>query len=330
MSAWLARLATLLIAAAACAPHRPTLPHASIAGDIAALDAHPTPALADDLVASWLTRAPGQIAPALGAAHLDTLCMLAGALAGRGRLDVLDRPRQMLAPPCQGDRRDRGEGTEVMVAAAAIAMHTADLARSTEATIAVIDWMSYVAVTRTLADADVARLLADGLLRHIDEAQFLAEADGRTLLLLALALQAPAVDATVVRLALELLERNEPVETANRAALAAALAARWTEDGGYVYLNDELWTIVGDVARPPLIRTDTWAKFTAATDLIHREDEVAPSWWRARPLAERAALAAESQRRRYRNDRDWAEWLREQQGALAAQAPPLAPSPATR
>lgn len=316
------RAALAAIALAACVPHSPTLPHASIAGDVAVLDAHPTPALADELVATWLARAPAGIAAGVEAAHLDTLCVLSAALARRGRLDVLDPPRQLLAHLCQGDRKDRGEGTEVLVAAAAIAMHTADLARATPTTIAVIDWMSYVAVTRRLADADVARLLAAGLLRHIEEAQFLAEADGRTLVLLALALQAPAVDATVVRLSLELLERNdERPETADRAALAAALMARWTVDGGYVYLNDELWTIVGDVAYPPLIRTATWAKFTAATDLIHREDAVAPAWWRTRPLAERAALAAESQARRYRNDRDWAAWLIEQQRRLAADAP---------
>ena len=116
-------------------------------------------------------------------------------------------------------------------------------------------------------------------------------------------------------------DRRNANTTADRAALAAALAARWTEDGGYVYLNDELWSNSGDVARPPLIRTDTWAKFTAATDLIHREDEVAPAWWRSRPLAERAALAAESQERRYRNARDWAVWLREQENTLAASPP---------
>lgn len=310
--------AVLAIVAAACAPHRPTLPHASVSGDVAALDAHPTPALADELVTTWLARGPQQIAPALEAAHLDTLCEVGIALVRRGRVDVLDPPRQVLARRCSGDRKYRGERTEVMVAAAAIAMHSAVLARATPATIAVLDKMSYIAVTRAIADADIARLLAEGLLRHIDEAQFLAEADGRTLLLLAMALQAPTVDDSAVRLALELLERPEPPESADRTALAAALTARWEEDGAFLYLNDELWVLVGDVARPPLIRTDTWAKFTAATDLIHREDAVAPPWWRDRPLAERAALAAESQERRYRNDRDWAVWLREQERALAA------------
>lgn len=313
--------AVLAIVAAACAPHRPTLPHASIAGDVAALDAHPTPALAEELVATWLVRAPQQIAPALEAAHLDTLCAVGAALVRRGRVDVLDPPRQVLARQCNGDRKYYGESTEVMIAAAAIAMHTAALARATPATVAVVDKMSYIAVTRAIADADIARLLAEGLLRHIEEAQFLAEADGRTLLLLAMALQAPAVDVTVVRLALELLERPERPEVADRAALAAALAARWEEDGEFLYLNDELWVLVGDEARPPMIRLDTWAKFLGAPVLVHAEDRIAPAWWRARPLDERAALAAESRRRRYRDETHWPEWLRAQLSGLAA-APP--------
>lgn len=313
--------AALAIVAAACAPHRPTLPHATVAGDVAALDAHPTPALADDLVATWLARSPQQIAPALDAAHLDTLCEIGEALTRRGRIDVLDRPRHLLARRCAGDRSYWGEDAAVPSAAAAIAMRGATMTRATARTIAVITAMLPTALTDRVADADIARLLAEGLLQRVEVEAFLAMANGRTVWLLALALQAPAVDVAVVRLALELLERIEPAETADRAALAAALAARWTEDGGYVYLNDELWSNSGDVARPPLIRTDTWAKFTAATDLIHREDAVAPPWWRDRPLAERAALAAESQERRYRNDRDWAVWLREQERALAASPP---------
>lgn len=313
--------AALVSAAAACAPLRPTLPHASIAGDVAALDAHPTPALADELVATWLARAPQQIAPALEAARLDTLCEVGAALVRRDRVDVLDPPRQVLARRCSGDRKYRGESTAVMVAAAALAMHTASLARTTPATLAVVDKMSYIAVTRAVADADIARLLAEGLLQHIDEAQFLAEADGRTLWLLAMALHAPTVDVTVVRLALELLERTEPPETANRAALAAELAARWEEDGAFLYLNDELWVVVGDEARPPLIRLDTWAKFLGTPVFVHAEERVAPAWWRARPLSERTALAAESQRRRYHDELHWIEWLREQLGVLSAPPP---------
>lgn len=315
-------MAAGLAIVAACAPHQSTLPHASIAGDVAALDASPTPALADELVAAWLARAPQQIAPALEAAHLDTLCEVGAALTRRGRIELLDRPRHLLARRCAGDASYWGEDAAVPSAAAAIAMRGATMTRATARTIAVITAMLPTALTDRVADADVARLLADGLLRNIEVEDFLAMANGRTVWLLALALQAPAVDVTVVRLALELLERSdERPEDADRAALAAALAARWTEDGGYVYLNDERWSNSGDIARPPLIRTDTWAKFTATTDLIHREDEVAPAWWLARPLAERAALAAESQERRYRNKRDWAAWRREQEQALAASPP---------
>ena len=311
--------ATALVA---CAPRGPTLPHATIAGDVAVLDAHPTPALADEFVATWLVRAPAAIAAAAEAAHLDTLCVLSAALARRGRVDVLDPPRQLLARRCAGDRKYRGESTAVAIAAAGIAVRSTDLTRMTPQTAAVIERMTYIATSWEVADADIARLLAAGLLRHVELEAFLAMADGRTVWLLALALQAPTVDETAVALALRLLDRGgERPETVDRAALAAALVARWTEDGGYVYLNEELWDNSGDEARPPLIRTDTWAKFTAATDLIHREDAVAPAWWRARPLAERAALAAESQARRYRNDRDWAAWLVEQQRALAAPQP---------
>lgn len=322
MSAIPITAAALAIVGAACAPHRATLPHASIAGDVAALDAQPTPALADELVATWLVRAPRQIAPALERAHLDTLCEVSAALERCDRVDVLDPPRRLLARRCAGDASYWGDNAAVPTAAAAIALRGTTLTRATAQTIAVVTAMLPTALTDRVADADVARLLADGLLRHIEVEDFLAIANGRTVWLLALALQAPTVDVTAVRLALDLLERNETPETANRAALARTLAARWTEDGGYVYLNDELWSNSGDVARPPLVRTDTWAKFTAATDLIHRGDAVAPPWWLARPLAERAALAAESQERRYRDDRDWAAWRREQERTLAAAQPP--------
>ncbi|MBL8620272.1 MAG: hypothetical protein JNK64_03185 [Myxococcales bacterium] len=286
---------------------------------MAVLDAHPTPALADELVATWLARSPTQIAAAVETAHLDTLCVLSTALARRGRVDALDAPRQLLARRCAGDRKFWGDNHAAPDAAAAIALRGMDLARATPQAIAVVDALLPTAITRAVADGDVARLLAAGLLRHVELEAFLAMADGRTVWLLALALQAPTVDDSAVALALRLLERGgERPEAVDRMALAATLAARWKEDGAYLYLNDELWDNSGDEAQPPLIRTDTWAKFVAAAELAHAEDRVAPAWWRARPLAERAALAAESQARRYRNDRDWAAWLVEQQRQLAA------------
>jgi hypothetical protein len=267
-------------------------------------------------VATWLTRTPEAIASAVVTVHFDTLCALGNSLHRHGRVDVLDRPRRLLVSRCRRDRRYRGEDSAVMVAAAGIVLGSTDLTRTSPEMIEVLAAMTHIALMYRAADADLARLLADGLLRHIEVQQFLASANGRAVWLLALALRAPTVDPTVTELALQLLERDAAhPERADREALATELAARWREDGEFLRLNGDLW-LVGDVAWPPLILTDTWAKFVGSPDLVGWEDQVAPAWWRALSPAERTRLAAESQRRRYENQSWWIGWLREQEQQL--------------
>ncbi|MBK9034638.1 MAG: hypothetical protein IPL61_25795 [Myxococcales bacterium] len=313
-----------MIALCACAGRPRSVPPAGVAPitvALAAIDPTRPAAAADRLVDEWLaTDAPALIV-GLEHARLDTLCAIGAALDRRGQLARLDPSRQVIVRQClrtwaPAASTDAGM---IAVAAAGIVLRTADLERTSPTIDRVIEHAAITGLAQRIADHDLARLLADGLLAHVDAEQFFASAGGRLVWLVALALRAPTVDPDVVWLARQLTDRapdSAAVATADRAALSTELATRWHAEGDYLYLDSDVYSNSGDAPRGAWVLLDDWAMFLGVPLLVNRGDYVVPPAWRALPAGRRVELARASQRHRSTHLGEWQPWLAAQRAAL--------------
>lgn len=302
------RLPLLALGLAACATTR--------IGEVRQLRVGTPRERADAITRGWLARDPAALRTAIEDAPLDTLCVVGAALERHGRGDLLDAPRRYLVEYCSraGKRaREAPWTTAQMVVGSIIALHTVDLASTDARVDAVLQRTVRVAANRRFDDADLVRLLATGLLNHVEPAEFLLDAGGRSLWLVALALEHPRVDPTLRELVALMTDRaGETLADGVLREVGRTFAARWEREGEFLVINDDVWGNSGEIVGP-VIRVATWAEFVGVPALVYGHP---PAAWQALPADRQAALATESLDRRLRDVDDWARWLAAQRAAL--------------
>lgn len=302
------RLSPFVLGLAACATTH--------VGEVPQLRQGTPPERADEVTRGWLARDPAGLRAALEDAPLDTLCVVGAALERLGRADLLDAPRRNLVERCsRAGERPRGSRWTIaqMVVGSGIALRSVDLARTDAQIDGVLRGAVRIAASRRLDDDALARLLARGLLHHVELEDFLLDTGGRSLWIVALALEQPRADPTVRQLAAFLANRPaRSMPDDELRALGRAFADRWQREGPFIEINDDVWGNGGQIVGP-IVRVATWAEFVGVPELVFGHP---PAAWQSLPHDRQAALAAESLDRRLRNVDDWARWLAAQRAAL--------------